>query len=63
MLVNKRGMKVAIIFVIAISACFVFGNVSYAANGPRMLGFSSRDAAMAGATTATRCDRRCAVSA
>ncbi|MFA6142359.1 MAG: outer membrane protein transport protein [Candidatus Omnitrophota bacterium] len=53
----------ALIIVLAVTAvaCFVSNNCAYAANASRMLGFSARDSAMAGATTASSEDTSCLV--
>ncbi|MBN2453614.1 MAG: outer membrane protein transport protein [Candidatus Omnitrophica bacterium] len=44
-----------------IAACLIFTGDAYASNGSRMLGFSARDSAMAGATTASSEDTACLV--
>lgn len=51
----------AIIFILAAAVFFMSVDIAYAGNGTRMLGFSSRDAAMAGATTASAEDTSCLV--
>lgn len=57
-----RWSKIIIIALVLFSSLFfVFIRDSYAGNGTRMLGFSSRDAAMAGATTASSEDTSCLV--
>ena len=51
----------AIIFILAVSVFFISNESVYAANASRMLGFSARDSAMAGATTASSEDTSCLV--
>ena len=53
----------AIIFVLVVTAamCVVLNDCVYAGNGTRMLGFSARDSAMGGATTASSEDTSCLV--
>ena len=50
-----------IILILAFALCFVLNDNAYAANGFRSLGFSARDSAMAGATTASSEDTSCLV--
>lgn len=42
--------------------CLIFHETTYAANATRMLGFSARDSAIAGATTALPKDTSCGFS-
>lgn len=50
-----------IVFIVVVTLSFIFNGIAFAGNGLRMLGFSSRDAAMAGATTASPEDTSCLV--
>ncbi len=58
----KKANAIILTLVVSVFvACFVFSGSAYAANGTRELGFSSRDSAMAGATTASPYDTSCLV--
>jgi len=57
----KRHKALILILVATIAVFIVSNDCAYAGNGTRMLGFSSRDAAMAGATTASAEDTSCLV--
>jgi long-chain fatty acid transport protein len=59
---GKSG-RMALVLGLAVAAvlCSVLTDSVFAANGTRMIGFSSRDAAMAGATTASADDTSCLV--
>ena len=58
---SKRCTGLIIILSIALAAGFVFNKDAYAANASRELGFSTRDSAMAGATTASPADTSCLI--
>lgn len=47
--------------ILAVTVSFLLSGTAYAGNGTRMLGFSTRDSAMAGATTASSEDTACLV--
>lgn len=49
------------IMVLAVAVCIAWDKEAYAGNGTRMIGFSARDSAMAGATTASADDTSCLV--
>lgn len=51
----------AISFILVFLVVIIFNGYAYAANASRMLGFSARDEAMAGATTASSEDTSCLV--
>ncbi len=51
----------ALIIIVMVAAFFISSENVYAGNATRMIGFSSRDAAMAGATTASSEDTSCLV--
>ncbi|MFA6320753.1 MAG: outer membrane protein transport protein [Candidatus Omnitrophota bacterium] len=53
--------KSFIVFIIIFVVCLFLGEQAYAVNGTRELGFSTRDSAMAGATTASPEDTSCLV--
>ncbi|MDO8525949.1 MAG: outer membrane protein transport protein [Candidatus Omnitrophota bacterium] len=57
----KKYNALIVSFVLVSALCFVLGEPAYAGNGTRFLGFSSRDSAMAGATTASSEDTSCLV--
>ena len=62
MTMNTRIMKsTALLLVLAVAGVFVFPGSAFALNGTRMLGFSARDSAMAGATTASVGDTSCMI--
>lgn len=52
---------IVVIFFIVVALSFIFNGNVYAGNASRMLGFSARDEAMAGATTASSEDTSCLV--
>ncbi len=58
---NQVKRYKAIIFVLTIIALLISNESAYAANASRMLGFSARDSAMAGATTASSEDTSCLI--
>ena len=60
MSIIKKYKAIIFILVFAFMVCLV-SNEAYAGNGIRMLGFSARDEAMAGATTASSEDTSCLV--
>jgi long-chain fatty acid transport protein len=47
--------------IVVLAVGFMLPNTAMASNGPRMLGFSARDSAMAGATTASSADTSCMI--
>lgn len=57
----KRNSVFVIILSIAFAVSLIASDPAYAGNGTRFLGFSSRDSAMAGATTASSEDTSCLV--
>lgn len=50
-----------LVLIISFITCLIFHGTTYGASGTRMLGFSARDSAMAGATTASPKDTSCLV--
>ena len=58
MVIRLRGI---IVLIAAFALLFCYSEPAYAGNGTRMLGFSSRDSAMAGATTASPEDTSCLI--
>ncbi|MBU0570830.1 MAG: outer membrane protein transport protein [Candidatus Omnitrophica bacterium] len=59
---TRTIVRCAIFFVIvAVALGFMFPENAVALNGTRMLGFSARDGAMAGATTASAADTSCMI--
>lgn len=50
---NRKKMFLVIALLVTVVVCFAISDNAYAGNGTRMLGFSARDSAMAGATTAS----------
>lgn len=57
----NRQRKVGFIIIITLIGCLALTGYAYAGNGTRMLGFSTRDSAMAGATTASPEDTSCLI--
>ncbi len=58
---NSRILSLLVFFVFILSSLFISIQPAYATNGTRELGFSARDSAMAGATTASPEDTSCLV--
>ena len=58
---SKKHNAFILTLVLAFAVSFVFSASAYATNGTRELGFSARDSAMAGATTASPEDTSCLV--
>lgn len=56
-----KNPKTIFLIPLFLSCIFIFNGTAYAASGTRMLGFSARDSAMAGATTASPNDTSCLV--
>jgi len=57
----KRYYAIILVAIAVTAVCLTLNDYAYAANGTRMLGFSSRDSGMAGATTASSEDTSCLV--
>ena len=62
MIIKTKVMKgIALLLILAVAGVFNFADSAFAINGTRMLGFSARDGAMAGATTASVGDTSCMI--
>ena len=61
MLTSKRFTAIIVILAFVFAVSFISSQSAYATNGTRELGFSARDSAMAGATTASPEDTSCLV--
>lgn len=57
----KKFDAIIFILIVTVAMCAVLNDHAYAGNASRMLGFSARDEAMAGATTASSTDTSCLV--
>lgn len=58
---KARRNGLFIIFVLTLAAVMIMSGQAYAGNATRMIGYSSRDSGMAGATTASSADTSCLV--
>lgn len=58
---SKKLNAIIFILIVAVAICAGLNDYAYAGNASRMLGFSARDEAMAGATTASSTDTSCLV--
>lgn len=58
---GRKSKAIIFTLVVVFAACLTVSDYAYAGNGLRMLGFSTRDSAMAGATTASSEDTSCLV--
>ncbi|MDD5423329.1 MAG: hypothetical protein PHT32_07950, partial [Candidatus Omnitrophica bacterium] len=58
---SKKYYAIILTVIVMTAVCLTLSDYAYAANGTRMLGFSTRDSGMGGATTASAGDTSCLV--